>query len=405
MLMDKGCDILIIGGGITGLTIARELRRRGVEGILIIEKERSLGAHASGRNSGVLHAGIYYTPDSFKAKFCVRGNALMKEYCRENDLTLRETGKVIVTKGSDELERLLELNERAIRNGVRSSIIDTKELSEIEPYASTFEKALYSPDTAVVDAAEILNSIRDELMKSGGVRLDYETSFLELKGDRTAHTSQGSIKFDKVVNAAGAFADRVAYQFGVGREFKILPFKGTYKKIRKERSYLVRGNIYPVPDLRNTFLGVHLTRSVKGEVYAGPTAIPALGRENYGFFENISLEVFPILYRDGVLFFENEDFRTTAMAEFKKYSMRFFFQEAKQLLTELDIDDLEDTDKVGIRPQLVHWPTRKLVMDFVLVSERDSLHVLNAISPAFTSSMAFAKYAVDKFLGLEIVDT
>jgi L-2-hydroxyglutarate oxidase len=397
--MDKTCEVLIIGGGITGLTIARELIVRGVEEVLIIEKERSLGAHASGRNSGVLHAGIYYTPDSFKAQFCVKGNALMKEYCRENGLTLKETGKVIVAKDSQELGRLFELNERAIRNGVRSRIIDAKELSEIEPFASTYEKALYSPDTAVIDPNEILNSIKDDLLKSGKVKIDYETSFIKLEGDRIAQTSQGEINFHKVVNASGAFADRVAYKFGVGRDFKILPFKGTYKKLREERAYLVRGNIYPVPDLRNTFLGVHFTRSVKGEVYAGPTAIPALGRENYGFFENISLEMIPILFRDGILLFENEAFRSTALTEVRKYSMRFFFQEAKKLLTELEITDLEDTDKIGIRPQLVHWPTKKLVMDFVLIAEGDSIHVLNAISPAFTSSMAFAQYAVDRSLG------
>jgi (S)-2-hydroxyglutarate dehydrogenase len=397
--MDKTCEVLIIGGGITGLTIARELLIRGIEEILVIEKERCLGAHASGRNSGVLHAGIYYTPDSFKAKFCVKGNALMKEYCRENGLTLKETGKVIVTKDSHELERLFELNERAIQNGARSSIIDKKELSEIEPFASTHEKALYSPDTAVIDPNEILNSFKDELLKSGKVNIDYETSFSKLKDDKIAQTSQGAIKFHKVVNASGAFADSVAYKFGVGRDFKILPFKGTYKRLRKERSYLVRGNIYPVPDLRNTFLGVHFTRSVKGEVYIGPTAIPALGRENYGFFDNISLETIPILFRDGVLFVENEAFRSTAITEVKKYSKRLFFQEAKKLMTELTITDIEETDKTGIRPQLVHWPTKKLVMDFVLITEGDSLHVLNAISPAFTSSMAFAKYAVDEFLG------
>ena len=397
--MDETCEVLIIGGGITGLTVARELLSRGIEEILVIEKERFLGAHASGRNSGVLHAGIYYTPDSFKAQFCVKGNALMKQYCRENGLSLRETGKVIVTKDSYELERLFELNERAIQNGVRSSIIDTKDLSEIEPFASTYEKALYSPDTAVIDPNEILNSIKDELLKSGKVKINYQTSFFRLNGDKIVQTSQGAIKFDMVVNASGAFADRVAYQFGVGRDYKILPFKGTYKKIRKERSYLVRGNIYPVPDLRNTFLGVHFTKSVNGEVYAGPTAIPALGRENYRFFDNISLEIIPILFRDGILFFENEAFRSTAITEVKKYSMRFFFQEAKHLLPELNISDLEATDKIGIRPQLVHWPTKKLVMDFVLIKEGDSLHILNAISPAFTSSMAFAKYAVDKLLG------
>jgi L-2-hydroxyglutarate oxidase LhgO len=157
-----------------------------------------------------------------------------------------------------------------------------------------------------------------------------------------------------LINASGAHADRVAHWFGLGKEYKILPFKGTYKRLKEDRSYLVRGNIYPVPDLRNPFLGVHLTRSVEDKVYAGPTAIPVFGRENYKFFENFSLEAFSIIFRDWVLFFKNEAFRCSAITEFKKYSRRFFFEEARLLVPGLCLDDLEDTDKVGIRPQLVH---------------------------------------------------
>jgi len=396
MVKHKMCEVLIIGGGITGLTIARELLMRGVENILIVEKEVYLGAHASGRNSGVLHAGIYYTPDSFRARFCVEGNRLMKDFCRGNGLKLNETGKVIVAKDSDELAGLNELSQRASINGVSCNIIDKKELSYIEPFASTHEKALYSPDTAVIDPIEVLIALGDEIENSGSAQVLYSTSFIRLKHDHTALTSAGPIEFKRFINASGAYADKVAAWFGLGNEYKILPFKGTYKRLKEKRSHLVRANIYPVPDLRNTFLGVHFTRSVDGKVYAGPTAIPAFGRENYRFLDDISLETLSIIFRDGILFFENESFRNTALSEVRKYSKRFFFNEAKSLINELKMSDLEDTDKVGIRPQLVHWPTKKLVTDFLLIKDGSTLHILNAISPAFTSSMAFAKYAADK---------
>jgi L-2-hydroxyglutarate oxidase LhgO len=396
--MELGCEVLIVGSGITGLTIARELLKRGVEDILIIEKEKTVGAHASGRNSGVLHSGIYYTPDTFKARFCVLGNRLLKEFCREKGLTLRETGKVIVASDESKLEGLYELKQRANQSGARAFIIDGKELSEIEPHAATYDKALFSPDTAVINPKEVLRALVEELENSGKVKILYGTAFLGLSGNRTSVSSQGAISFKKFINASGAHADKVAYWFGVGREYKILPFKGTYKALKKDRSYLVRGSIYPVPDLRNPFLGVHFTRSVEDNVYAGPTAIPVFGREDYGFFNDFSLETFSILFRDGVLFFKNEAFRYSAINEFKKYSMRFFFEEAKVLIPELCPNDLEDTDKVGIRPQLVHWPSKRLVTDFLLIKEEGSLHVLNAISPAFTSSMAFAKHAVDLFM-------
>jgi L-2-hydroxyglutarate oxidase LhgO len=394
-----GCNILIVGAGITGLTAARELVKRGVGDILVMDKEERLGAHASGRNSGVLHAGIYYSPGTNKARFCVEGNRLMKEYCRERGLTLKETGKVIVPDSDEKEEALAELKRRADSSGARSSVIDPTELLEIEPYAAPGRKALYSPDTAVVDPVEILNEMRRELEAGGRVKFLFGASFLGLNGTHTAVTSAGDITFAKLVNAAGTFADKVASAFGVGGDYKVLPFKGTYKKLKKEKSYLVRGNIYPVPDLRNPFLGVHFTRSVHDEVYIGPTAIPVFGREEYGFLDDLSLESLSILFRDGVMFFANDAFRYAALTEIRKYSARNLIEEAKGLLPSVGIGDIEDTPKSGIRPQLVDWRTKELVTDFVVVREGDSLHVLNAISPAFTCSLAFAKYTVDMLLG------
>jgi L-2-hydroxyglutarate oxidase LhgO len=394
--MQLSCHTLIVGGGITGLTIARELLKKGVDDIVIIDKESSLGAHASGRNSGVLHAGIYYSPGTYKAKFCVKGNSLIKQYCWDKELTLQQSGKVIVTDNS-RLDALYELKNRADQCGAQSEIIDTKGLLELEPYAVRSEKALYSPNTAVFNPHQILLSIKKDLKSSGKVRFVLGTSFTGLVGSTQVTTNRGSISFSNFINAAGTFADKIAHTFGVGSQYKVLPFKGTYKKLVKHRDYLVRGNIYPVPNLRNPFLGVHFTRAYDGNVYIGPTAIPAFGREEYGFFDDLSLESLSILGRDILLFFNNEGFRTAAKSETKKYFTKYMLSEAQKLVPELKSDDIEDSTKVGIRPQLVDWKSKKLVMDFVVLKDGNSLHILNAISPAFTCSMAFAEHVINDF--------
>lgn len=399
VMRESQCQVLIVGAGITGLTIARELVNRGAEDILILEKEGSLGAHASGRNSGVLHAGIYYTPDTLKARFCVEGNRLMKAFCRERGLTLKETGKVILATSPTQVEVLHELKRRADLSGARAFLIDRQELCEIEPYVTTCDKALFSPDTAVIRPQEVLKALEDELTRSAKTTMFYKTAFKSLLSDRQARTSKGVIRFEKFINAAGSYGDQVAHQFGLAKEYKTLPFKGTYKKLTRNRTFLVRGNVYPVPDLKNPFLGVHLTRSADGEVYVGPTAIPVFSRENYRNFEGWGWETFLILFRNAVLLLKNQAFRRVALTEPRKYLKRFILKEARRLVPELCLHDLVDSDKVGIRPQLVHWPTKTLVTDYVVLHNGDALHILNPVSPAFTSSMAFAKYAVTTLLG------
>ncbi len=391
-------DFLICGGGIIGLTLARELLNSGCENIIILEKENTPGKHASGRNSGVLHAGIYYSPDSLKAKLCLQGNFLMKQYCREKGLPLLETGKVIVAKNVKEAETLKELYSRAVENGAKVELIDTGRLEEIEPYAKTHGTALYSYYTAVVDPGAILKSLHDDLVASGKVRILTGTEFRRPKGSRAVLTNRGEIRFDMFINAAGAYSDRVAHCFGVGLDYRLIPFKGIYRKLRKDKSYMVRGNIYPVPDIRNPFLGVHLTRNTKGEVYAGPTAITALGRENYRFPEGINAEAFDIAGRSAVLFLVNPKFRKVALTEPRKYIFRFFYEDTKRLIKNLKPGDIVSSEKAGIRPQLVDWNKKELVMDFVVIRDADSVHVLNAISPAFTSSMVFAKLIKERFL-------
>ncbi len=390
------CDFLIIGAGITGLTIARELIERGAEDILVIEKESSVGVHASGRNSGVLHAGIYYTPDSLRAKFCIEGNRLMKAYCRKMNLKLKESGKVIVARSEKELPVLFELKKRADLSGARTEIIDEKQLKEIEPYARTVDKALYSPETAVIDPVEVLNALVGEIRWGSKAKVLFNTRFITLKGSSAIRTNRGEIKFKKIINAGGAYAEKIAHEFGLAKKYKILPFKGTYREVRRERSNLVRGNVYPVPDINNPFLGIHFTRSVDDVVFIGPTAIPALGRENYGILRGIDFECFEILLRNVFMFLMNSSFRSAGAEEIKKYFTTCIYRDASALIPEIRVDDIIKSSKTGIRPQLVDLESKKLVMDFILLQDSNSIHILNAISPAFTSSMAFARLVVDR---------
>jgi len=394
----RNYEYLIVGAGITGLTIALELIKKGEKNICIIDKEDGIGAHASGRNSGVLHAGIYYTPDSLKARFCVEGNRLLTEYCEKNGLTINRCGKVIVATDNNQLSELFKLQQRAETNGVGSRIIDTKELKDIEPHAYTYENAIFSPETSVFDPKEILNCLFNELLDSGGVDINMGTEFTGVSGSTAIRTNKGEIRFKNLINCSGAFSDRIAHSFGIAREYKILPFMGTYSMLADECSDYVRGNIYPVPDPRTPFLGVHFSKSTSGTVYLGPTAIPAIGRESYKLTSGGSLESFSIIYRDLVMFFKNSAFRDNAMSEIRKYVSSYVFEEARKMLPVLKKEDVLKSTKVGIRPQLVNWEEKDLVMDFLIFKDGNSTHVLNAISPAFTSSMSFAGYVVDDFV-------
>lgn len=396
--MEKSCDFLVVGGGIVGLAITKELLLRGYKNILVLEKEKSLGAHSSGRNSGVLHAGIYYAPDSLKAKYCIEGNRLMRDFCRENGVAISECGKVIVADSEEKLEGLLELQQRAKRNGVESYLIDEKELAEIEPHAITFEKAIYSPATSVFDPLGVLEAIYSRVKRTGKARVLFDTAFIGKKEDHVALTSRGDVSYGKLVNAAGLHADVVARHFGAGLRYRSIPFMGSYRELTEKSSHLVRGNIYPVPDARMPFLGVHFTRSTSGRVFIGPTAVPVLGRESYGFLEDLGLESFRFLYRNASMFMSDSGFRATAFSEAKKYLGWHFYSEARKLVPSLLPRDLISSAKTGIRSQLVDWKEKKLVMDYVVCAEGDSLHVLNAISPAFTSSMSFAKHVADILL-------
>ncbi len=396
--MKNSCNYLIIGSGITGLTVAYELIKRGKNNVIIIEKEKDLGVHASGRNSGVLHSGIYYSPDSLKARFCAEGNDLLSRYCEDKGIPIRRCGKVIIPTSKEKTRDLHILKKRADSNGVECLVLEPKDLKKIEPYAYTPTIALYTPKTSVFDPIQVLYSLFNDLKESGRVNFLFGTAFESVEGSSSVKTTSGVIRFNYLINCAGAYADKIAHQYGVGLRYSILPFLGTYKKLKREYSYLVKGNIYPVPDLRNPFLGVHFTRSIHDEVYIGPTALPSLGREGYSLFDDFSWESLSILYRDLLLFFYNKVFRDNALSEFRKYFSRYVYMEAKKMVPELKYSYIVNSKKSGIRPQLVDIKENRLVDDFVVEKKDNTVHILNAISPAFTSSMAFSRYVVDTFI-------
>lgn len=399
--MTYSAHTVICGAGILGLTIARELLKAGCDDIIIFDKEPRPGKHASGRNSGVLHAGIYYDPGTLKAKMCLEGNLRMQAYCQENGLPLFESGKVIVARTKDELPVLNELEKRATANSGTVEMIDEQQLAEIEPNARTVERALYSPLTAVVDPKMILTAMQRGLEQSGKVRFFFDTRFTGA-GKNKVHTSQGDICFKLFINAAGAFSDKVAQAFGIAKNYRLLPFKGIYRVLKKPAADKIRGSIYPVPNIKNPFLGVHFTRSVHGDVYVGPTAIPAFGRENYGLLKGLDSEFLSILFRDLHMFFKNDKFRNIALDEPRKYLFKYFFKDAARLVKHIAPCDVLPSSKSGIRPQLVDIRTNRLVMDFVIERFENTVHILNAISPAFTSSMYFAELVVSQYVNAKL---
>lgn len=388
-------DYLIAGGGIIGLSIARELIRREPHArIAIIEKEADVAKHASGRNSGVLHAGFYYTADSLKARFTRDGNRAMKKYCEENGLSINPCGKLVVASDESELQGLEELKRRAVRNGVRLEWASEAETAGMDPNVKTHKKALYSPDTASVDPVEVCQCLKREIVSSG-VDLFFNTKYVG-RSNQTIRTNKSAITCGYFINAAGLFADQIAHDFGFGLQYTIIPFKGIYMKYAKNKSD-VATNIYPVPNLNNPFLGVHFTKTVDGSIKIGPTAIPAFWRENYKGFHRFNFKEFiQIIYYEAKLFMTNSfRFRQLAFEEMKKYNRANFIGLSLKMVKDLDSNGFGDFLRPGIRAQLLNKKTLELVQDFVVEGDAGSIHVLNAVSPAFTCAFPFAEYVVE----------
>ena len=389
-------DFLVIGGGIIGVAVARELRRRHPgAAVTVLEKEPAVGRHASGRNSGVLHAGFYYSADSLKARFTRDGNAALREYCRAKGLPLNQCGKLVVARSAADHPQMDELLRRGAANGVTLESVSEDEARKIEPRVRTCERAIWSPNTATADPAAVIGAMRADAEQEG-VRFALGTAFRRRHGNE-AETSQGRWSAGYVVNAAGLQADRIARQFGFSEHYTILPFKGLYL-YSDEPAGSLRTNIYPVPDLRNPFLGVHFTVTVDGHAKIGPTAIPAFWREHYAGLSGFSFrDLAEIAWLQlGLLFAAGFEFRRLAWEELAKYNRAHLVSLAGRLAEGVRVDDYHRWGRTGIRAQLLDTRTRKLEMDFVLEGNDRSLHVLNAVSPGWTCSIPFAAYVVDE---------
>jgi L-2-hydroxyglutarate oxidase LhgO len=390
------CDILVIGAGIVGLAIARELRARRPDArILVLEKEAAPGRHASGRNSGVLHAGFYYAADSLKARFTREGNQRLRAYCDAYGLALLRCGKLVVARDEAEDRVLDTLLERAAANGVELHAVTREEAREIEPRARTWSRALFSPTTSSVDPGAVVAALAAEA-EAHGVRFAFGTRYLGREG-RGVRTSAGTVAAGYVVNAAGLYADRVAHDFGFGRDYTLVPFKGLYLKARPGSPPL-RTHVYPVPDLRNPFLGVHLTVTVDGRAKIGPSATPALWPEQYAGLAGLHPGELARTLAGHLRVMARGDraLWSLALDELRLYRPAALVRRAAGLVTGLAREDFPDWAPAGIRAQLVDRRTGRLEMDFRVEGDDRSMHVLNAVSPAFTCALPFAGYVADR---------
>ena len=390
-------EVAIIGGGIIGLSTAMQLVRQYPSGarIAVVEKENELAVHQTGHNSGVIHSGIYYRPGSRKSQFCVAGVQKLVQFCDDNEIEYERCGKVIVATDESELGRLQDLYERGTANGVADlEIIDSARLEEIEPHVKGV-KALWAPHTGIVDYTRVASAYAIHFQEDGG---DIFTgaavqAISGSVGSYTVRTGRGELKAKHIINCAGLYADRVAEMMGEEIDVRIIPFRGEYYTLRRESQYLVNGLIYPVPDPRFPFLGVHYTRNIHGQVEAGPNAVLALAREGYqkknmDLGESLATVTFPGFWKMAMRHWK------TGIGELhRSYSKGVFVHDLQRLIPEIQAQDLASGGS-GVRAQAVS-KTGAILDDFHILRGRSAVHVLNAPSPGATSSLAIGEHVAD----------
>lgn len=386
--------ILIIGSGVVGLATALTLQRAFPNHpVVVLEKDFFEGQQASSRNSGVIHSGIYYRTDSQKARFCVEGNVLLKQKLRDLRIPFLETGKLLVAKDHAEVQVLESLLKRADDNGVRASLHPAKEISRFQPGARTFEAFLRIEDTAISDPKILIRRLAEEFVSKGGAIELGKKAALSQEGSRVLVNGE---EVDLVINAAGAGAIELAGQIGLAKNLRLIPFLGLYfgsKKLNEK----VKIPIYPVPNPINPFLGVHLTPTIGGLTKIGPTAIPVLGREQYTWNSGASLsDMFGSSRALATMAIKQpRAFWDLATKELPRLLRPNVLREASALHDAVgDIDDWQNLP-AGIRAQLINLDDGKLVDDFIVETHENSIHILNAVSPGWTSALSFAKWLVE----------
>lgn len=392
-------DVVIVGGGIVGLATARDVQRRqpGAK-VLLLEKEEAVALHQSGRNSGVIHAGVYYAPGSLKARFCAEGKARMRAYCDARGIPYEMCGKLIVAVDESEVARLEALGERSHANGIEIEALDRVQARALEP-AIRAEAALLSPSTAIVDFAEVTRSMAREVTEEGaeirfGIRVKGGS---ETGSGVQLETTDGPVSAGKVVFCAGLWADRVAQNFGADVDFRIIPFRGEYYRIRNQPADLVRHLIYPVPDPARPFLGVHLTRKMDGGFTVGPNAVLALSREGYRRRNLDVRDTLSVLGYPGFWKLVAANMGSAMQELSASFFKQLYLKRVQQYCARIDGKDLEPY-RPGIRAQAV-WRDGRMVEDFLFRETQHTLHVCNAPSPAATSAIPIGEHIGARLLG------
>jgi L-2-hydroxyglutarate oxidase LhgO len=395
-LESREYDVVVIGGGILGLSTTMQLGQRYPRvKIAVVEKEDRLATHQTGHNSGVIHSGIYYRPGSWKSRFCVAGVQKLVQFCDENEIEYERCGKAIVATHASELGRLEDLYQRGVANGVAGlELVGPDRLREIEPHTVGVQ-ALWAPNTGIVDYVRVANAYANRFQNGGGdIFTGAPVQGVTPSGDGLAVTTQrGTLIARNIINCAGLYADRVARMTGEKTDVQIIPFRGEYYTLRPESRHLVKGLIYPVPDPRFPFLGVHYTRNIHGGVEAGPNAVLAWAREGYtkssfNLGETLGAVTFPGFWKMSMKHWK------TGMSEMhRSYSKSVFVKDLQKLIPEIRAEDLA-SGGAGVRAQAVDRDGA-LLDDFSILRGRHAVHVLNAPSPGATSSLAIGEHLVD----------
>jgi len=389
-------DIAVVGGGIVGLATTRELLlRRPNLRIANVEKENAWSRHQTGRNSGVIHSGIYYKPGSLKAKLCVEGRKLAWEYCDAKGIEYKPVGKLIVATDESELGRLDDLWARGHQNGIEGlQMLDAAQIAEREPHARGI-KAIFSPVTGIVDWGAVARSYGDDALAMGAdVFLAHEVTNIARRGGVTVlETPKGEVHARFVITCGGLYSDKLAKMTGGTRDPKIVPFRGDYLILKPDKSYLVRGNIYPVPDPAFPFLGVHFTPRMDGSVWLGPNAVLAFAREGYAFSTINPPELWDALTYPGFFKLATKYWKTGAEEMYRDLLRSAYVKALQRYIPELQPEDCLPGPS-GVRAQAMA-ADGSLVDDFVFEGAEGVVHVRNAPSPAATSSLAIGKYIAD----------
>ena len=393
------CDVLIIGGGVIGLSAGIALLEANQNlKVVIAEKEEKLALHASGRNSGVIHAGFYYSPETLKASFCREGNLEFRKIARKYDVPFKEVGKVVVSRNADEDSRLAELYQRGIANNVEVELLCADSLPKYEPLAQTYNNFLWSPKTSLADPIAFSDALKKIYTSLGGkIYFNSRVKLKEKNGEVCDSTETYSAKF--FINATGAHSDSISRSLNVGLEFAMIPFIGSYKAT-SITNLPIKRLVYPVPHPINPFLGVHLTLTLNGRVKLGPTAMPVFGREQYSLLKGWSYpDILQIVKgTKSLVAGDAHDISEIIKSEFAKIRIKNLVEEAESLVPQTRNVLKWDKLRPGIRSQLVDLESGRLVQDFIVQTQLNCTHILNAVSPGWTSSIPFGRYIAEEVM-------